>query len=66
MLKLLKSRTWWVWLLYALVVLYVIGEWINPSPRAHYGEQCGPNHHWVYVGSAGDLDLSCERDRELD
>ena len=29
----------------------------------HEGEQCGPAHHWVYIGPSEDPDLSCEPDR---
>ncbi len=69
----------WAWrIVFTLVVLWVASElaitfaiWAFNIPeerfgrqhRAREGEQCGPEHHWVYVGNPIDRDLSCERDR---
>jgi hypothetical protein len=69
----------WAWrLLYAILVLWVVTEatttfviWAFKIPeerfgrrhKAQFGERCGPEHHWVYVGMPGDPDLSCEPDR---
>jgi hypothetical protein len=60
----IMGRAWWEWLFLAAVAFYVIGEWIHPTPRARAGDPCGPNHHWVYVQSWPDAELSCERDRD--
>jgi hypothetical protein len=65
-----KTIAWGVafWLFWGFVVLQATGsfiDWITgvPDRRAHEGQRCGPEHHWVYVGLPGDSDLSCEHDR---
>jgi hypothetical protein len=50
-----------------LLVLQAIGSFIDwmsgkyQGPRE--GDQCGPQHHWTYLRSGYDLELSCEKDR---
>jgi hypothetical protein len=37
-------------------------RWDHPGPSA--GDQCGPHHHWGYIGPPSNPDLSCEEDGE--
>ena len=54
-----KIKYWLMMALGAFVVLsFVAQKWNAP----HYGDECGPGHHWVLVGPPGDPDLSCEAD----
>lgn len=51
---------------YLAVVAYsAMGEIFGwEGYRSVVGQQCGQDHHWVYVRSGGlDAELSCERDR---
>lgn len=51
-----------------IVVVSAIGsfyDWITGVPRGpQAGDQCGPSHHWGYIRSGYDMELSCERDRD--
>jgi hypothetical protein len=50
-------------LLWSLAALIVLGLLFDSFTRRHVreGDQCGPQHHWVYgVSGSG---LSCEPDR---
>jgi hypothetical protein len=65
--KIIAWRTF-MFLFWLFVVAYAVTNFVNwirgvPDGKAHYGERCGPSHHWIYVGTSGDLDLSCEEDR---
>jgi hypothetical protein len=57
-----------LWIVSEFAITFVIWAFNIPEERfgrhnIRYGERCGPEHHWVYVGPPGDPDLSCERDR---
>ncbi len=54
---------------YAIVLWFVLGPWVGwilgvPTQhryRASAGDECGPNHRWVYFSTnAAGGDLSCE------
>lgn len=49
----------------AYLLLYALASWfgfVKQPPQIHEGEQCGPEHHWKYIGNPENPDLSCERD----
>ena len=54
-----------IWIIISIVAFYSLrASWRDSQWRAaHEGARCGPNHHWVYVGTPENDDLSCEEDR---
>jgi len=50
-----------VWVVLGSLVAWLLGVPSLYKPKE--GDQCGPHHHWVYVGFGDNPDLSCEADR---
>jgi hypothetical protein len=52
------------WTLVALTAISSFVAWITGhGEKAPEGQQCGPHHHWGYIRSGEDLELSCEPDK---
>jgi hypothetical protein len=49
-----------VWIVLGSLFSWLFGE---RKYRPREGDECGPGHHWVYVGIGDNTDLSCEQDR---
>jgi hypothetical protein len=55
----IKSVLFWTFVI-LFVVLLIGDKLLHGSDGPHEGQNCGPNHKWVYVGIGEDKDLSCE------
>jgi len=58
----------WGWFVLEASITFVIWAFNIPQERfgrhfPHAGQQCGPEHHWRWVGVGELADFSCERDR---
>lgn len=64
-LSAIKSADWVVVVFWAFIVLVVAGNLFGYDDRSRIreGDECGPEHHWGYIRSGYDMELSCERDR---
>lgn len=59
----IKNVLWAILMVYlAVVVIYNVFFPSQEKRTPQAGDQCGPEHHWVVVGTPLNQDISCEHD----